>query len=133
MADRVAHHLPRPGVEKHGEVDEPGAEPDIREIRHPELVRARDSEPGREIREDWRVMRTVGRRQEATDTFRSDRPFAHEPGHPLVIYDSATSAELVRDPAVPVRRGLRRHGLDPASRAASRDRRALTAALSARW
>src|SRR6185369_11097341 len=66
VAERVADDLARPSVQNRCEVDELRAQPDVRQVRHPQLIRAARNEALGQIRKDRQIMLAVGSRDEST-------------------------------------------------------------------
>src|SRR5579862_418687 len=112
MTDRVPDDLSRPGIEDHGQVGELPLEPEVREVRYPDLVRAIGLDVAQEIGKDRLVMRAVGRADEPSPWPRRQGTLAHHTGDALVIDDRPPSAELVRHPSIAVAGELLRDGLD---------------------
>src|SRR5215813_10300211 len=63
-ADRISDHPARPGVENGSQIDEAGADGDVRDVGHPELVRTVHNPVAGEVREDGPVVVAVGRGHE---------------------------------------------------------------------
>ncbi len=93
-ADRVADDAARPGVEDDGDIDEPGGDCDIGQVRHPELVGAVDPELARDEREDRAVVAAIGGEGEAPSSTLVEVVLAHQPADLLGIDDVAAMAEL---------------------------------------
>src|SRR5262249_3631782 len=63
-ADRISNHPARPGVENGSQINEAGADGDVGDVSHPELVRAVDDPTSREIWKDSMIVIAVGRSHE---------------------------------------------------------------------
>jgi hypothetical protein len=78
VTDCVAYNLPRPRIEDHGEVHELPLEPQVGEVRDPELIGA----VGEQIGKDRLLVRTVRRQDEAPAGPRRQGTFSHHPSDP---------------------------------------------------
>jgi len=83
----------RPGVRDHRDVDEADGDPDISQIRHPELVRPIADQLLGMIRKDGLVVIAVGRHDEKPALRRLQTMLAHQSLELLLIDDPAELPE----------------------------------------
>src|SRR5262249_31225691 len=125
VADRVAHHAPRPGIENRGEIDEARGYGDVGDVSDPELVRPAGHHVLGQVREDRAVVVAVGRGDKTSAGPHGKPVFFHQSHDLLVIDDTALSMQLDSDTPVAVGWPLRTDLLDAFDEPRLRERLAL--------
>src|SRR5215510_14772012 len=101
-ANRISDHPARPGVENGSQIDEAGADGDVRDVGHPELVRTVHNPVAGEVREDGPVVVAVGRGHEPLTALGLQVVLTHETADLLGIDENAAMAQLGANPAIAV-------------------------------
>src|SRR6266516_2478458 len=91
-------HTPRIRIQNHRQVDELLLQPDVRDVRYPELIDTAEDQRGRPIGIDLQPVRGVGRHHEPPLRHTQQIVFLHPPLQPLAIDIPAAGLQFPRDP-----------------------------------
>ena len=86
LLQRPAHDLPGEPIKDDRQVDELGAQANIGDIRHPELIKASQRQPARKIEIDLKLMLRIRGRHKRPRLDRQQIVFAHETRHAFVVH-----------------------------------------------
>ena len=101
--NRPPHHPAAERIEDHRQIDEFLAQPDIRDVRHPQLVHRRRHQPTRQIRIDQEAVPAVRRRRaERFRRYAQQIILPPDARDPLVIDCPARALQQHRQPPIPV-------------------------------
>jgi hypothetical protein len=92
------NHPARVSIQNHRQVDELLLQPDVRDIRYPQLIDAGEDHRGRPIRIDLESVRRVGRHHELPFHHAQQIVFLHQPLHPLAIDFPSAVPQFLPDP-----------------------------------
>lgn len=91
-----------PGVQDAGQVDETGRQPDVGDVRLPDLIEPLNDQIGYQVRIAAQSMAGVGRHDKAPFELAQQGFLAHDAEHPLVVDDPASTLQLFGDAPIPI-------------------------------